>query len=753
MKKTSIKIIGACVALLCLTIYLSFVADVLPFGNHTTWAHYAGSPDQSKFFNGSQITKENVSKLQVAFAYPTNDNGMNYFSPIVVDDVMYAMAKNSSLVAIDATTGKEIWIHTGLQGLTRRGMNYWESKDRSDRRLVFTLNNTIQEIDAKTGKLITSFGKNGYVDMREGLDREVSSIRRMQSMMPGVIYDNMIIMGSAPGENYFSPPGHVRGYNVVTGKMEWIFHTIPHPGEAGYETWPKDAYKYVGGVNVWGEMSVDAKRGIVYLPLGSPTFDYYGGDRLGKGLFGNSLVALNARTGKRIWHFQTIHHDIWDYDLTSAPQLITVTRNGKKIDAVAVATKHGLMFVFDRVTGKPVFPIIEKPFPKSEMPGEKAWPTQPIPSLPSFVRHEITKETLNPLFEGEEKEKWLKRIAAAKSGLYVPPSDKYETIMVPGALGGANFGNTASDPGKGMMYIITHEWPSIYKLERIKPPVELMSADDREKATALYASTCQSCHGEKMQGAGIAPNISNAGTRLTFDEFKNLLAVGRGQMPGFAHIEEQRVTAMYSLLGGNPRAMRFGAFGRNGAAAAKVDGPVVENGGAEVKADVKPAPPLADYPVGVAHPKDRYTTDYGTAWSNMLSPVWSKVLCYDLNKGVIKWTRPLGYDPAAEAKGMKDTGTPEGGARKGMVVTSTGIVFATGKGGKLYAFDSATGKTLWETNLTWESNAQPVMYTVNGKQYLAINATGNFARGYADRSKEPGAQPKAIVVYALPDTK
>ena len=688
----------------------------------------------------------------MAWVYPTS-GGQNLFSPIVVDTIMYTTAKNSSLVALNAKTGKEIWIHANLQGLTRRGINYWESKDRKDRRLVFTLNNSIQEIDALTGKSIMTFGKNGYVDMRVGLDRDPTSIRRMQSMMPGVIYDDLLLIGSAPGEGYFSPPGHVRAYNLVTGKLEWTFHTIPHPGEYGYNTWPKDAYKYVGGVNVWGEISIDAERGIAYLPIGSPTYDYYGADRIGSNLFGNCLVAVNARTGKRIWHFQTVHHDLWDYDLTSAPQLITVNRNGRKIDAVAIATKHGFVFVFDRVTGIPVFPIKEMPFPASEMPGEKASPTQPIPGLPSFVRHEVTKETLNPYYSDAEKEKWYKRIDSAKSGLYIPPSDKYETIMMPGALGGANFGNTASNPDKGIMYIISHEWGSVYKLERIKTPRELMSADDVKKATTVYASYCKSCHGDKMQGNGIAPAIVNSGQRITFENFKTLLAVGKGQMPGFAHIEEQRVRALYRYLGGNPNA-RFGGFGGRGNQQPPLpEGPVVASGGASIAPDTKQALAMTDYPSGVPHPKNRYTTDYGTTWPDMLGPAWSWVMAYDLNTGTIKWKQPFGEDLKtieARKNGVKDPGAVSGGARKGMIVTSTGIVFATGKGGKLYAFDEDSGKILWETTLNHEVNGQPIMYELDGRQYIVVNATANFGRDTPDHSKEPGASPAGFVAYALP---
>lgn len=719
--------------------------------SHTAWKQYGGGPDQSKYFEGSQITKENVGQLKVAWVYPTMDSAFNFFSPIVVDTIMYVMAKNSSLVAINAQTGKELWIHANLQGLTRRGINYWESKDRTDRRLLFTLNNTLQAIDALTGKSIMSFGTNGYVDMRKGLDREPTSIRRMQAMMPGVVYDDLVIVGSAPGENYFSPPGFVRAYNVVTGKLVWNFHTIPRPGEFGYNTWPKNAYKYVGGVNVWSEMSVDEKRGMVFLPLGSPTYDFYGADRLGANLFGNSLVALDARTGKRLWHFQTVHHDLWDYDLASAPQLLTVNQNGKAVDAVAVATKHGFVFVFDRVTGKPIFPIEEKPFPASNMPGEKAWPTQPIPAVvPSFTRHAMTKEMLNPFMPEEEKQKWLKRLSAAKSGLFLPPSDKYETICLPGALGGVNFGNTASDPNKGMLYILTQEYASVYKLERVKTARELMSKADVDKAKSVIATTCRSCHGENLTGRGISPNIVNAGQRMSLEEFKTLLAVGRGQMPGFAHIDEQRVIAVHRYLGGTP-VMRPGFGPRRNTSTKMPEGPVVAAGGAPVKADEKPAAPMADYPRGVAHPPNRYTTDYGTAWPDLLGPPWAWVIAYDLNNGTMKWKQPLGEDAAALARGDKSTGAVNGSQRKGIVVTSTGVLFCTGKGGKLYAYDADNGKLLWENTFHHESNAQPMMYELNGKQYLVVNASNNFMKDSYDHSKDPGALPRGYVVYALPD--
>lgn len=716
-------------------------------GDHTTWTHYGGTPDQSKFFNGSQITKENVSQLEVAWIYPSGDNLSYFFSPIIVDTTMYVMGKNFSLIAVNVVTGKEIWIHANLMGLTRRGINYWESKDKKDKRLIFTLNNTLQAIDAVTGKTITSFGNGGYVDLREGLDRDPSSIRRMQSMMPGVIYDDLVILGSAPGESYFSPPGYIRAYNVVTGKLEWTFHSIPHPGEYGYDTWPKDAYKYVGGVNVWSEISVDAERGIAYLPIGSPTYDYYGADRLGSNLFANSLVALDARTGKRLWHYQTVHHDLWDYDLSPAPQLLTVNRDGKNIDAVAVATKHGFMFVFDRVTGEPVFPIEEKPFPASEMPGEESWPTQPIPSLPSFTRHEVTKETLNPYFPDSIKQHWYKRLDSARSGLYVPPSDKYETVMMPGALGGANYGNTAADPKNGIMYVMTHEYASIYRLNRVGPPKIDLSENEVKRVKSFYTSTCQTCHGENMVG-GVGPTLVNIGQQLFYDEFKGIITNGRGQMPGFAHVDEETLRALYRYLGGNPRSFNF----RRNLETKTPEGPVVASGGAQVKPDEKRNSPMSDYPEGVDHPADRYTTEYGLEWPGILSPPWSSIMAYDLNDGTVKWKKPIGED-SLYVQGDKTKGAPSGVLRKGMVVTSTGVVFATAKGGKLYAFDADNGDILWETTLSHESNAQPSMYTLNGKQYLVINATSNFTPDSYDHAKKPGALPRGYVVYALPDGK
>ena len=277
-------------------------------GRDKGWWDFGGGPSASKFVDLDQIKKSNVDQLQVAWFYPYALPG---FNPIIVDDVIYVAGRNNALIALDAATGKEIWIHDGLAGMTSRGVNYWQSEDGRDNRLLFAIDGYLQAIDAKSGESIRGFGTNGIVDMREGLRRAEGTDRRVQSRSPGKVWKNLLIMGSASGEGWVTPPGDIRAYDIVTGKRVWQFHTVPEPGEFGYDTWPKDAYKYAGGANNWGEMSIDEERGIVYVPTGSATYDFYGADRHGTNLFANCLLALDVRTGKRLWHFQTVHHDLW----------------------------------------------------------------------------------------------------------------------------------------------------------------------------------------------------------------------------------------------------------------------------------------------------------------------------------------------------------------------------------------------------------------------------------------------------------
>ena len=721
------------------------------------WTDYGGGPDSSKYIDATEITAANVARLQPVWTYPMGDDAVYQFNPIVVDTTMYVLAKNSSLVALDAISGKEKWIHTGLRGIARRGVNYWESADRRDRRLLFQINDYLQAIDATTGKSILSFGKNGLVDLREGVGRDPALIGRVQSNTPGRIYRNLILLGSAPGENYLSAPGTLRAYDVVTGALVWAFHTVPHPGEEGYETWPKDAWKYIGAANTWGEISVDAARGIAYFPTGSATYDYYGADRVGSNLYANSLIALDANTGKRLWHFQVVHHDLWDYDLTAAPQLVTVRQGGRTIDAVAQATKQGFLFVFDRVTGAPLWPIEERPIPKSEMPGEVTWPTQPFPTRPApFARQSMTEADLTPFFlTPAERTQWRERLRRAKHGLYAPLSTEYETVAVPGANGGANWGNTAADPRRGLVYVISQDFPSFYRLSE-NPP-----GGGGGGPAAVYSQSCQACHGADRTG-GSGPALTDLAKRMEYVEFRELLVTGRGPMPRFESFEDDGVRALWQFITGAAADAR--PRQAEAVPPAIAEGPVVASGGAPGGLDQRARPQGgqrgAPYPAGVEAPKERYYTPYGLSFPYIMNGRWSQITAYDLNTGDIRWQAPLGVDRAAAALGATDVGVPRGGLRMGMIVTSTGLLFATAKDGAVRAYDANTGKVLWTGRLPRGAEGLPAMYQVDGRQYLVVTASTNLTFGREARGSGPWTAadgvpdgPSAYVVFALPDRR
>ncbi len=437
--------------------------------DHLAWRDYGGAADAAQYSALSQIDRSNVGKLAVAWTYPTGDNHQYLFNPIVIDGLMYVMAKNNSIVALNAANGKEIWSYTPPPEttiITNRGINYWESKDRSDRRLLFASNHFLRAIDARNGKPIPSFGKDGSVDLKEGLGRDPKTISLVQSTTPGRVFEDLLILGSATNQGYGSAPGDIRAFDVRTGKLVWSFHTIPHPGEFGYDTWPKDAWQRVGGANVWGELSLDEKRGIVYAPTASAKYNFYGADRKGADLFADCLLALDARTGKRLWHFQMVHHDIWDYDDATAPKLLTIRHEGRTIDIVALVSKQGFVWVFDRETGRPIWPIEERPVPASDMPGEQTWPTQPFPlKPPPFARQTFTAGDLSPFLSAQDRARFRDEILSARNeGMFTPPSRR-GTIEMPGNNGGANWGGAAVDPPNGALIVVSKDMPSLLKLE------------------------------------------------------------------------------------------------------------------------------------------------------------------------------------------------------------------------------------------------------------------------------------------------
>ena len=517
------------------------------------WSDNLAGPDSSSYVDLDQIKKSNVDDLEVAWTYPYAAAG---FNPIVVDDVVYVYGRNGSLIALNASTGKEIWIHEGLNGMTSRGINYWQSEDGKERRLLFSINNFLQAVDARTGLSIPTFGVDGIVDLRAELLR--GDKMGWNNNSAGKVWRNLLILGSTTGEAFISPPGDIRAYDVVTGKRVWQFHTVPPPGEFGYETWPKEAYKYVGGANNWGSMSVDDERGIVYVPTGSATYDFYGADRLGQDLFANCLIAIDARTGKRLWHFQTVHHDLWDYDNVSAPQLVTVRHNGQRIDAVAHAGKTGFLYVFNRVSGAPLWPIEERQVPKSDVAGEQAWPTQPFPTKPApFARQAFTVDDVNPWLGTPEQYAAMKaRVAKARNeGLFTPPA-LVDTISMPGNQGGSNFGTTAANPQKGLVFVVNVNQVAILRLEDVRTrTVEGGCECIRGWPGRVSAALRELPRG---QPSGPPPverrRLSAVTNRMGEDGIKAIVTGGRGLMRPVPGITEVELNAVIAYLASSSRA-------------------------------------------------------------------------------------------------------------------------------------------------------------------------------------------------------
>jgi quinoprotein glucose dehydrogenase len=582
--------------------------------------------------------------LDVVWRYPTADSRSYRFNPIVVDGTMFVLAKNNSIVALDAVTGQEKWSHANDGAVSDRGINYWESSDRSDRRLLYLNAGSLTAIDARTGAAIPSFGEKGRVDVRVGLHRDLTNIRRLQTNNPGRIYRDLFIVSlPAGGAGYVASPGDIHAYDVRSGKLMWVFHTVPERGEQGAETWPDSALETGSGVHNWSELTVDEGRGIVYIPTGTARYDFYGGNRHGANLYANSVVALDAKTGARKWHFQAVHHDLWDYDLATSPKLLTVKHDGRDVDVIAQASKHGFLFVLERDTGKPLWPIEERPVPQSDVPGEQTSATQPFPTQPPpFARQSFTEKDINPHLapEAQEKLRQLLRNSVNK-GLFTPPSLQ-GSIQMPGNSGGANWGLLAADPVKGRVYVMSKEAPALLTLRAMKP-------------------------GDKPDDRGPDPNqrVPNAPS---------------GFVP-------------YTAV--NPYGfMRDAATG---------------------------LPPL--------------------------TPPWSQLTAYDLNKGTILWQVPNGDSLQLIDRGVRGTGSHQ--ARAGMVVTAGGLVFIGTPDHKLRAYDEDTGKVIWEKAVSGPINGVPAVYEMNGRQYLAV-AVGAAGTQDDDSGQSPGKTGSEYIVFALP---
>lgn len=682
------------------------------------WNSYKADPKSTSYSSLNQINLSNVSQLENVWTFQMSDleTGSDPVSsqsnPIIVDGVMYANSGKQTVYAIDAATGKEIWsfksLKEGVPSAASRGVTYWESGE--DKRIFYSSGNDLMAIDAKTGKLIPSFGTEGRVSLNEGVRDNPEKIS-VTLTTPGRVYKDLIIIGSRLPDFYGAPPGYIRAYNCKTGALVWTFHTIPLPGEPGYESWPPDAYKYAGGVNSWAGMSIDMGRGMVFIALGSPSYDFYGADRKGENLYGNSVLALDAATGQYKWHFQTVHHDVWDYDLPAPPNLVTIQQDGKDIDAVAQITKHGFVFVLDRDTGKPIYPVEERPVPKSNLPGEETWPTQPFPLKPApFVKQFMTEEDLS-YYSEEDYQAILQQFRSVRyEGLFTPP-DLKGTLSLPATRGGANWGGAAFDPNTNYLYIRGNNLPEIQTIVDIDKHFAARNNSIFESGRVVYMQHCATCHGTEKQGIPPTfPSLVNLKDKMPENEALNKIKMGGGAMPGYAGvITESDQNAIISFLYD------------------KIDQGVASS---EENSDEKK---------GVRYGNiTAYRTWSGPSGNPAMKGPWGTLSALNLSTGEYEWQIPLGNDEKLQAPGGPKTGLL---GRSGPMVTAGGLVFISGsEDKKLWAFDKLTGDQVWEVNLPAANNANVCSYTVNGKQYIALSVGGT--------KENPSG---SIMAFALPD--
>ena len=658
----------------------------------------------------TQINRANVKRLQVAWTFDASDGTVGTeleVNPIVVHGVLYATTASLNVVALNAATGQLVWRfdpydgrHVRGEGGRVRGVAYWG--DGQDERIFVGVQQFLYALDAKTGRPIGSFGHGGRIDMRDDLRPGEKLMISLGT--PGIVYKDLLILGSRTAESLPTPPGDVRAYDVRTGTLRWSFHTVPRPGEIGYETWPKDAWTYTGAANNWAGMSLDVSRGLVFVPTGSAADDYYGANRVGDDLYADALIALKAETGERVWHFQFVRHDIWDRDPPAPANLVTPRRDGRQIDAVAQITKSGHVFVFERETGKPLFPIQYRRYPPSDVEGEVTADSQPLPLIPEpFARQRLTEDMLTERTP-EAHRAALERFRAVRSGGQFVPASLQGTIVFPGLDGGGEWGGAAFDPATSVLYVNANEMAWIVSLVQRAPRAVATSARE------LYATHCAGCHGVDRKGTPPAfPSLLDLTDRLTTPEIHAVLSDGSGRMPGFARLGSDALSAIqhYILTGEQAQA----------AVATTVASPI----------DQKYRPQI-----------DRFLDPDGYP---AIKPPWGTLNAIDLSTGKYLWKIPLGEYRELAAQGITNTGCENYG---GPVVTAGGVLFigATNYDSKFRAFDKATGALLWETMLPAPGNATPATYEVKGRQFVVIAASSGKSRGQQ--------APASYVAFALP---
>jgi quinoprotein glucose dehydrogenase len=712
MKRTKLLQVGIAVVATGIVFAQHRGGDAQKAGGQQDWPVYGGSLQQDRYSPLTQINRSNVKQLKVAWRFKAGDIGGLQTNPLVIGRRMFVYTATQQVVALDGATGEKLWtFDSGAPGLQpTRGFSYWS--DGAHGGILFAAQRTyVYALDPETGKQLTSFGDGGRIDLRKDLGATDPENSFAAMTTPGVIYKDTIILGFRLPEAKPALHGDIRAYDVHTGKLRWSFHTIPHPGEAGYESWPAEAWKQTGAANNWTGMSVDVKRGIVYAPTGSAVDDFYGGDRIGDDHFADTLLALDAATGKRLWDFQGVHHDIWDRDFPSPPALVTVRSDGKQVDAVAQATKQGVLYLFDRVTGKPLFPIDEKPFPASTVPGEKTSATQPVPRAPEpYARQRLSEEMLTTRTPEAHAYAVEKFRSFRSDGQFLPFSVDKQTVVFPGFDGGAEWGGSAVDVRTGVIYINANDIPWTGGLTEPKPA--------GSPGAAIFRENCAMCHGMDRSGSPpMFPSLVDVGQRLSDTEIMATVQNGQGRMPAFASMRGEQMDSLLKFL---------------------KSAEIVPTAGASARSDKQEA---GTRPAASRYLFTGYKKFYDQDGYPAVVPPWGTLNAIDLNTGKYLWKIPLGNYPELKAAGVPETGTENYG---GPVVTAGGVLFiaATIYDHTIRAFDSSTGTLLWSADLPYAGNATPATYMIDGKQYVVI-ATSN--------ARNPkGKQGAEYVAFALP---
>ena len=678
------------------------------------WSAYLGSKARNLYSPLRQICRSNVTQLTVAWTYDTGDKGEYQANNLIVNGVLYTPSPTRKVIALDAASGRELWKwdatkeRPGGGGGRQRGLVFWENEAGGEQRLFSAVGNYLYAIDPESGELIRSFGQKGSIHLGTGLDVEGTPSVGLNT--PGVTYKDLLILGGLGG------PGAVRAFDVRTGLPRWIFHLIPRPGELGYDTWPAEAYKTATGLMPWSGQSLDEARGIVYIPTKTAEPDFYGGNRHGMNLFANCLVALDAASGKRLWHYQIVHHDLLDKDLPCPPVLLTVTHHGQKIDAVAQGTKHGLVFVFNRVTGEPLWPIEERAVPQSDLRGEQAWPTQPFPTKPPpLMRQGYGEADISNVSE-QARTNTLDRIRVSPNFGPFPAPSLRETVMFPGFDGGMEWGGGAADPD-GIYYVNVNEMPWLMQM------VETVRADGTTVPNGEkdYMGFCAPCHGLDRKGnpLGGFPSLIDIATRKPRDQIALITRQGAGRMPAFHQLSETQRNAILDY----------------------VVGVAPPSGSRPDEATTRTRPAAAHVSASPPYAFSGFRRWLDAEGYPAIKPPWGTLNAVDMNTGEIKWKVPLGEYAKLKARGIPPTGTENYG---GPVVTAGGLIFIGASADETFrAFDKATGAVLWQAPLPFGGNASPSTYMVNGRQFVVISAGGG-------KSGRPAGG--SIVAFALPQS-